>query len=71
MMGIEAAISIFRSQFKDKKIIGYYKYEKYVVIITKFDGKIESNYYIVIDKEHILPTNPIMIDLDEKKVVYI
>lgn len=68
-MGIKEAIKVFNSQFKDKKVIGYTRYKSFIVVITESNKNIESNYYIVVDSKHVLPTNPIMIDLDEKKII--
>ena len=68
-MTIKEAIKIFNNICPNKKVIGYTDYQGFKVVITEFTGDIESNYYIIVDKEHVLPTNPIMINLDDQKVV--
>lgn len=67
-MSVKEAIQIFRKKYKDK-VVGYTRYQGHIVLITEFDGTLKSNHYIIIDKDKIMPTNPMIIDLDEKRVI--
>ena len=66
-MTIKEAIKVFNSQYNNK-VVAYTYYENFIVLITEDNGTIGCNYYIVLDNKHILPTNPIIIDLDDTQV---
>ena len=66
-MTLEKAIKIFNKNY-DKKVVAYSKKDGFFILITEDRGLIDCNYYIVVSEKIIIPTNPIIIDLNENEV---
>lgn len=68
-MTIKEAINVFnKSEYRNNKVVAYTSYKGFIILITEDNGYIGSNYYIVLDNKHIMPTNPMIINLNESQI---
>ena len=68
-MNKKEMVAAFKKKFPRAIVDGYYIVDEGIVILTQsLFGRIECNYYLVNKNGNIVPTTPMLVDIDPDKL---